>query len=95
MAAEQSNSGTERRAGSKLEVEDPQFCKECGMEIEVDTDQFEGLRWDYIDEEWVEIEKCAACHAEDLLRQLSHIYETDVAFRATVRGLDVETKVIR
>jgi len=85
----------ERRDDSRLEFEDRQYCKECGIEIEVDTEGFNGFRWDSDEGEWVEIERCAACYAEEVLRKVSQLYETNVAFRATVRGLDVETEVLR
>lgn len=83
----------DRRDGSRLEVDDTQHCKECGMEIEVDTDGPNGIRWDPFEREWVAIEQCAACRAEVLLEDLSQLYATDVAFDVQVRGLEVETEV--
>jgi len=82
------------REDSRLEVDDAQFCKDCGMEIEVDVESWDGMAWDDRTEEWVEIEHCASCAAEQALKELSHVYGTDVAFRATVRGLDIETELI-
>ena len=82
------------RQNSRLEVDDEQFCKDCGMEIEVDVASWDGMAWDDRTEEWVEIEHCASCAAEQALKELSHVYGTDVAFRATVRGLDIETELI-
>ena len=88
-------SSTDRRDGSRLEVDDDQHCIECGLEIEIDTDGPNGIRWDPFAREWVAIEQCAACRAEDLLEDLAQMYATDVAFDVQVRGLDVESEVKR
>ena len=83
------------RDGSRLEVDDVQHCKECGLEIEVDLESTDGLVWNHAKREWEFVEKCAACKAEESLEGLSHLYQTDVAFDVRVRGLDVESEVVR
>lgn len=65
------------------------------MEIEATTSGYGALVWDDKEDGWVELEKCAACKAEDVLRALSHQYGTDIALNATVRGLDIDVEVIR
>lgn len=55
---------------------------ECGLEIEIGTAGPNGICWDPFEREWVAIEQCTACRAEDLLEELSQLYSTDVAFEA-------------
>ncbi len=95
MSAETDATADERRKNSRLEVDDPQHCKECGAEIEIDTDGEDGMRYDFLQDDYVAVERCAACFAEIALKKVSLMYGTDVAFDATVRGLQIETEVKR
>ncbi|SIS21727.1 hypothetical protein [Natronorubrum thiooxidans] len=91
----QTDGGVIERTDSRLEHDDHQHCKLCGMEIEIDTEGTNGIRWNPFEQEWVAVEKCAPCKAEELLKQLSNLYSTNVAFDVPVRGMDIESEVKR
>lgn len=73
-----SNSSSDsRRPGSKLEVDDPDYCKRCGAEIQCDDD----ADWVVRDEdgvyesydgrgEWKRVEKCIDCWLDSELAVL-------------------------
>lgn len=78
---------SESRTLSRLEQDDKQHCKECGMEIEVDTSDPHAVRYDPFKQEHRMPERCAGCRAEIVLSKLSEFYGTDVKFSVTVEGM--------
>ena len=66
-------SESERRDGTRLEQDDPQHCKMCGGRINVVSahdSQGRPMSWDYSSGEWIVLEKCADCWADEKLDEL-------------------------
>lgn len=81
---------SDARRGSRLEVEDPEHCKECGAEIPTDEitvhdeqGRPQNLRSDTW--EWVTIERCHDCWAEEKLRELCR--ESEARYAGEVSGV--------
>lgn len=70
----------ETRDQTRLEVDDPQFCKECGAKMEVSswggTDP-DGVPvvWMYDEWEWVRVEECHECWWQEQKKRLRHVCE--------------------
>ena len=61
------------RDGSKLAIDDPNYCKECGAELPegwYGAEDDDGAPLAYYDGEWHRIERCKDCWAHEQLRQL-------------------------
>ena len=66
------------RDGSRLEVDDPEHCKECGVEIQhpdFHAHDAQGRPMTYIQgddgPEWISLERCADCWAEEKVEELA------------------------
>jgi len=64
------------RDGTRLEVDDPEYCKKCGGEIPYNEDFHahdpQGRPMSYIGDrdEWVVLEYCPDCWAEERIHEL-------------------------
>jgi len=64
------------RADSRLELDDPQHCKDCGahlgLEDEPTDDHGRPMTWIYPELDWESVEICKDCWAEEQLDALRH-----------------------
>lgn len=64
------------REGSRLEVDDPEYCKECGREIPYDENfnahdpQGRPMAYVAAKDAWVVLELCPDCWAEERIEKL-------------------------
>lgn len=70
---------TEVRDGSRLEIDDPRYCKECGTELDYTSlprvDNGVLLVWMNDEWKWVELERCHNCWWEEEKKALRDICE--------------------
>lgn len=88
-------SSSDYRGESRLENDDPLHCIDCGLPLQCGDDEMQLFRYDHVIEDWILVERCFACRAEELLTHLSHTYDSDVAVDIQIRGLRVHTEVQR